>query len=111
MVLQEAAGEPFDGRIAVAGVAFDRIADRRWPDTAHRVIYQPYQFTGMSIPLRKYSQDQITQARIAVEAARAGVRPCGRVLWYHTNYVKPTWDYTKIEIHCQIGAHIFYGDR
>jgi len=41
MVLQEANGEPLDGMIAVAAVAFDRVAAQGWPSTVREVIYQP----------------------------------------------------------------------
>lgn len=111
MVLQEAAHEPIAGMVAVAGVALDRVADRRWPSTAKQVVYQPWQFTGMAIKLRRYSETQITQARIAVAIAEGGHRPCGTVLWYHTDWVSPKWDYNKINVACVIGGHIFYADK
>jgi N-acetylmuramoyl-L-alanine amidase len=110
MVLQEAANEPFAGMVAVAGVALDRIRDDRWPDTARDVVYSPAQFTGMGIALRRYSQAQIKKARIAVEIALSGTRPCGEVLWYHTTEVKPSWR-ERLTIKCQLGVHIFYGDN
>lgn len=109
MVLQEAANEPFAGMVAVAGVALDRIRDNRWPNTAREVIYFPAQFTGMGITLRKYSEGQIDKARTAVEIARSGTRPCGKVLWYHTTEVKPSWR-ERLIVKCQLGVHIFYGD-
>ena len=111
MVLQEAIHEPFAGLIAVAGVALDRMEDRRWPTTADRVVRQPYQFTGMSIKLRNYSRKQITRARLAVAVAENGERPCGTVLWYHATWMIPAWDYNKIEIACRLGGHIFYRDK
>ncbi len=110
MVLQEAANEPFLGMVAVAGVALDRMKDRRWRSTEKHVVYQPAQFTGMGIRLRRYSEKQITRARTAVAVAILGKRPCGTVFWYHADFVKPSWrkDYQWV---CQLGAHIFYGDR
>jgi spore germination cell wall hydrolase CwlJ-like protein len=109
MVLQEAANESLRGQAAVAGVALDRMSDSRWPETEHAVIYQSRQFTGMGLRLRDYSQTQITQARLAVDLARTGYRPCGRVLWYHAEYITPDWSF-NLKKHCQIGLHIFYGD-
>ena len=109
MVLQEAANEPFVGMVAIAGVAYDRMSDRRWPSSAHGVVYQPKQFTGMSIPLRNYSQAQITRARYAVLEAHLGTRPCGIVFWYHTTEVTPSWR-KRLTMKCRLGAHIFYGD-
>lgn len=110
MVLQEAANEPFAGMVAVAGVALDRVADRRWPDTARAVVYQRAQFSGMSLRMRKYSRQQIIRARVAVAIAESGTRPCGTVLWYHTPAVRPIWN-RQLNMKCQLGRHVFYGDR
>ncbi len=108
MVLQEANNEPFKGMVAVGSTALDRIADSRWPDTAGGVVYQPYQYSGMALPLRKYTPDQVERARRAVHVARLGSRPCGSsVLWFHTLDVNPTWD-AKMEVACVIGNHIFF---
>lgn len=110
MVLQEAANEPLAGLVAVAGVAIDRAADQRWPDSVRDVVYQPYQFTGMGLRLRRYTEDQVTRARLAVALAEVGERPCGKVLWYHTTEVTPSWR-KRLTVKCQLGAHIFYGDN
>ena len=108
MVLQEANNEPFKGQVAVAATVFDRVADGRWPDTEHGVVYQPYQYSGMALDLRRYTAIQIESARRAVHVARLGARPCGAsVLWYHTLDVNPTWD-AKMELACVIGNHIFF---
>lgn len=112
MVLQEAANEPFAGMVAVAGVALDRVRDDRWPNTARDVVYSPAQFTGMGIALRRYSQTQIETARVAVEIALSGTRPCGTVLWYHTTDITPSWlELPWLVVKCQLGAHLFYGDE
>ena len=109
MVLQEGANEPFAGMVAIAGVAYDRAGDRRWPSDLRDVVYEPAQFTGMSLPLRNYSQAQITRARLAVVEAYLGTRPCGTVFWYHTDQVYPAWR-EGLTVKCQLGVHIFYGD-
>ncbi len=113
MVLQEANHEPYDGMVAVAAVALDRVTDRRWPSSENRVVRQPWQFTGMRIRLRDYPARDIAQARAAVEHARAGFRPCGPgILWYHATWLspRPSWASAKLE-RCTIGQHIFYSDR
>lgn len=110
MVLQESNGEPFYGMVAVAGTAFDRRQDDRWPNTLKAVIYQPWQYTGMRLRLRNYSIADIERARAAVRLAKAGIRPCGRLLWYHTTYIAPRW-IAGVNLVCTIGNHIFYGDR
>jgi N-acetylmuramoyl-L-alanine amidase len=110
MVLQEANGEPFEGMVAVVGVALDRVIDRRWPDTIKEVVYQPWQFTGMRSKIGKYTNDQIELARFMVLIAKNNVRPCGRVLWYHRDDVEPSWA-KRLEVACVIGRHIFYKDK
>jgi len=45
MVLGEARGEPYEGQLAVAHVAMNRVADPRWPDTPSAVVLQPKQFS------------------------------------------------------------------
>jgi len=111
MVLQEAVHEPDEGLVAVAGVALDRVLDRRWPDSVSAVVYQPKQFTAMAYKFGTYTQANIIRARAAVFVARIyNTRPCGTVLWYHTVDVKPKWRLNLKEV-CRIGRHIFYGDK
>lgn len=115
MVLQEASAEPLSGKVTVAGVALDRAKDRRWPNSEHAVVYQgshsvrTAQFTGMRASLVKHNWRDLEVARLAVGLARSGTRPCGKVFYYHTVKSKPIWRLTLVK-HCQIGAHIFYGD-
>ncbi len=111
MVLQEANNEPVEGMVAVAGVALDRVVDSRWPSSLEAVIRQPYQFSGMSIALRDYTQREITRARFAVEIATSGQRPCGVVLWFHADYMMPGWARGYIVPACHLGGHIFYKDK
>ncbi len=108
MVLQEANNEPFDGMVAVAAVAFDRAGDSRWPDDVRSVIYQPRQFSGMSLRLGSYTVAQIQKARTAVRMARFGARPCGpSVFWFHTHAVNPIWNQEMV-LACKIGNHVFW---
>ena len=109
MVLMEAVGEPYKGQVAVAGVALDRVADERWPNTLAGVIYQPWQFSAMRAKLSYFTPAEITSARRVVASAKAGTRPCGKILWYHNETVTPGWAKHKTLV-CQIGNHLFYGD-
>ena len=109
MVLQEANGEPIAGMVAVAGTVLDRAADPRWPNTSREVVYQPYQYSGMALKIKAYSREAIELARAAVAISRIGVRPCGKVLWYHNYSVNPGWA-KRVTEYCTIGGHVFYGD-
>lgn len=109
MVLQEANTETFLGKVAVAAVALDRMEDERWPATERAVVYQPWQFTGMHKRFGRYTAANVAEARAAVRSAKAGLRPCGRALWYHNGTVSPSWA-ERLQVNCRIGDHIFYGD-
>jgi len=111
MVLMEAAYEPLIGRIAVAAVALDRVGDPRWPNYLQGVLLQRHQFTGLWLPVRKFSPSVTAGARHAIASALAGERPCGPgVYWYHADYILPPSWTRNLAIACQIGHHIFYKD-
>jgi spore germination cell wall hydrolase CwlJ-like protein len=110
MILMEAAYEPLMGRVAVAGVALDRVTDPRWPSSLHGVLTQRHQFSGLWVrPQIQFKLTQVIGARIALAMAEDGTRPCGPgVLWYHADYITaPLWT-RKLEVACHIGRHIFY---
>lgn len=110
MILQEANTEPLIAKVAVAGVALNRVADDRWPDTEREVVRQPWQFTGMMRKLNPgYTAAQIVEARTAAWLARRGRRPCGGALWYHRSDIFPTWA-EELTPRCSIGEHVFYTD-
>ena len=112
MVLQEANGEPLLGMVSVAAVAIDRAASPGWPATVREVVYQPNQFTGMMISIKKYPLRDIRHARVAVHFAQRGQRPCGAAYWYHATWMAkpPTWA-GRLRRLCVIGQHVFYGFR
>ena len=45
LIVGEAEGEPFIGKLAVACVVRNRVKDSRWPDSYEKVILQPKQFS------------------------------------------------------------------
>ena len=111
MLLQEANGEPYDGMVAVAGVALDRAEHGQWPNSLDEVLYQPRQFTGMQFDPKAYTPSQIDKAQGAALLARVGLRPCGPVYWYHATWMAtyPAWTASpKVKVSCTIGDHIFY---
>ena len=44
-VAGEAEGESYEGKLAVAYVAMNRVGDKRWPPTASEVVLQKWQFS------------------------------------------------------------------
>lgn len=109
----EARGEPIDGQLAVADVVLNRVASERYPDTICEVVEQPWQFsfvnaTGRIPPANRSSEawrKSVAIARIAL--ANAGRKVKEDVLWYHADYVSPSWG-RRLTRETKVGLHIFY---
>lgn len=73
IVMAEAEGEPYKGKVAVANVVLNRLRSANFPDTIHDVIYQKSQFSPVGngrIKRVKPNEDTIK----AVNAALSGVK-------------------------------------
>jgi hypothetical protein len=108
----EARGESLEGQLAVARVVMNRAASGRYPSDWCSVVKQPYQFSFVrhgAFPQADTNCDAWRKAEAVAELAVANVVPSvgSNVLWYHANYVAPTWRHGLQEVQ-QIGAHIFY---
>lgn len=108
----EARGEPIDGQLAVAQVVLNRVASKHYPDSICDVVVEPWQFSfvqrGRIPAARRESaawRKAVAIARIAEEDAAAKLR--GDVLWYHADYVAPSWG-KRLDRQTKIGLHIFY---
>jgi spore germination cell wall hydrolase CwlJ-like protein len=107
----ESRGESLEGQLAVAQVVMNRAASGQYPTTLCDVVKQKAQFS--LVHRRTWPPIQNTDcwrkaqaiARIAISNA-ATVIPSD-VLWYHADYVSPSWGGRLDEVE-QIGAHIFY---
>ena len=108
----EARGETAEGQLAVARVVMNRAASGRYPADWCSVVKQPAQFSFVrhgEFPYADTSSPAWQRAEAVAELAVANVVPSigNDVLWYHDNYVAPTWRRSLTEVE-QIGAHIFY---
>jgi len=113
-VYHEARGESLEGQLAVAKVIMNRASSGKYPTSWCGVVKQPWQFSFVN-PRSGYMPgvDQDSAAwrkalgvtRLAVANAVSTVP--GDCLWYHADYVAPSWGrrLTRVE---KIGAHIFY---
>jgi len=73
IVMAEAEGEPYEGKVAVANVVLNRLRSANFPDTIKDVIYQKSQFSPVAngrLKRVKPNQDSIK----AVKAALSGVK-------------------------------------
>jgi hypothetical protein len=117
-IYHEARGEPETGKIAVAQVVMNRVADRRFPNDICAVVKQRGKLSperchfswwcdGRSDKPREPSA--WAHSRLLAEKILDGAMedPTGGALWYHADYVQPGWREGKIQ-GAKIGQHIFY---
>lgn len=111
----EARGESLEGQLAVARVVINRAASGRYPPSWCQVVKQPYQFSFVSprsgqFPAADTNCEAWKKAEAIAELAAANVVPSlgPDVLWYHADYVAPSWG-RRLNVVEKIGAHIFYG--
>lgn len=111
-VYHEARGESLEGQLAVARVIMNRAASGRYPATWCQVVKQPWQFSFVRHYQFPYTDKNCDAWRKAVGITRiamANAYPSvpGDVLWYHADYVSPSWGSRLSRVE-KIGAHIFY---
>ena len=116
----EARNEPEEGRRAVAHVVLNRVADRRWPDTACAVIAEGWPEAGRLCQFSWYCDGRSDIPRDGARWRDANLLaervfwgrsqdPTGGAFWYHADYVAPWWS-RQLQRGPTIGRHIFYND-
>jgi hypothetical protein len=107
----EARGESLEGQLAVADVVMNRAASGQYPSTWCDVVKQPWQFSFVQHGQFPAITDGTAWAKaqgVARLAMANVIRPVSTdVLWYHANYVAPSWG-SRLTEAAVIGAHIFY---
>lgn len=120
----EARGETLRGRLAVAMVVMNRVADPRYPDSVCAVVHQhmvpdqpracQFSWTCDGRPDTPTDEDawrrSLQLAAAVLEADGALEDPAHGALWYHATHVTPAWTdhLARAEV---IGRHVFYRDR
>lgn len=64
IVMAEAEGEPYEGKVAVANVVLNRLRSANYPDTIKEVIYQKSQFS----PVQNGRMDRVTPNEESIRA-------------------------------------------
>ncbi|NRR24843.1 spore cortex-lytic enzyme [Brevibacillus sp. MS2.2] len=105
LVYSEARGEPYEGQVAVAAVALNRVQSKNFPNTLAGVIFEPLAFTAVVD-----GQFWMTPNKTAYQAAWDAVRgwdPTNNSLYYF-NPVTATsdWIWSRTQVK-KIGKHIF----
>jgi spore germination cell wall hydrolase CwlJ-like protein len=108
----EARGETAEGQLAVARVVMNRAASGKYPASWCGVVKQPWQFSFVrngNFPAVDTNSDAWRRAEGITRIALANAVPSlsNDVLWYHADYVAPSWG-RRLNMVQKIGAHIFY---
>jgi N-acetylmuramoyl-L-alanine amidase len=113
-VYHEARGESLEGQLAVARVIMNRAASGKYPTTWCGTVKQPWQFSFVNprtgvMPGVDAASASWRKALGVTRLATANAVPVlsTDVLWYHADYVAPSWGrrLTRVD---KIGTHIFY---
>jgi spore germination cell wall hydrolase CwlJ-like protein len=108
----EARGEAVEGQLAVARVVMNRAASGKYPPSWCGTIKQPAQFSFVrhgEFPVVDTASEAWRRAEGIAQLAAANVVPSvsSDVLWYHADYVAPSWGH-RLNMVEKIGQHIFY---
>ena len=113
-VYHEARGESLQGQMAVARVIMNRAASGKYPASWCGTVKQPWQFSFVNpktgvMPGVDEGSAAWRKALGVTRLATANAVPVlsTDVLWYHADYVAPSWGrrLTRVD---KIGTHIFY---
>lgn len=116
-VYQEAAGEPYEGKLAVAEVIRNRAEQKYQSDgTIAGTVLWPLQFSGWNakdpnrIPAATIDDEMpaVQECMKAWFEAKTTNITQGALLYYNPRLAKPAWDFTKLIPTVTIGQHDFY---
>ena len=113
-IYHEARGESLEGQLAVARVIMNRASSGKYPPTWCGTVKQPWQFSFVNPRTGHYPYvDQSSASwRKALGVTRLAIAHAyptlpTDVLWYHADYVAPSWG-KRLSYVDKIGTHIFY---
>lgn len=106
VVMGEAAGEPFEGQVAVAAVLLNRVRNPKFPNTIPGVVYQPGAFESVNNGLI-WARSPSNEAIRAAQAALNGWDPSyGSLFFWNPSKPVSPWIWTR-KIIQRIGRHVF----
>lgn len=119
-IFHEARSESTKGQRAVASVTLNRVASKHYPNNICDVVYQKnwdrirkryvgqFSWTEFDTPPKITSKAWFRAWKIAKKAHKEKDKiQLKGALFYHANYIKPSWAKKKKRI-ARIGRHIFY---
>jgi N-acetylmuramoyl-L-alanine amidase len=107
LISAEAAGESFEGQVAVGAVILNRITDPRFPNNLWDVLYEPWQFEP--VQNGTINLPPTASALRAADAALDGWDPVnGAVYFCNPDTADSTDFFYTLTYVCRIGNHVFY---
>ena len=122
----EAKNQSMIGQVATAQVVMNRVADSRYPNTVCEVVKQGPKYKGSDVPVRhkcqfswfcdgksdeprniKEYEEMLNFSLTMLSNSYILIDITDGALFYHADYVKPSWAKTKHRT-TEIGDHIFY---
>jgi len=118
----EAAGEPFEGKVAVAQVTMNRVDSGKFASNVCGVVYQKNivyekvicQFSWYcegthktkSVHGAMWKESEEVAKKVLLEGFR--LPSLQKAMYFHATHIKPQWGKPVV---AQIGNHIFYGEK
>jgi spore germination cell wall hydrolase CwlJ-like protein len=111
-VFYEAGGEPYEGKIAVAQVTWNRLRSGAWGRDLCGVIHAPNQFSWTQDTVKRnrpLNGAQVAAVQTAVDDFLSGIRvsKLNNATHFHAAYVRPSWATSEARVK-SIGGHVFY---
>ena len=107
IISAEAAGEIFEGQVAVGAVILNRIPDYRFPNNLRDIIYEPWQFEP--VQNGTINLPPVSSAIRAADAALDGWDPVdGAVYFCNPDTAQSTEFFRTLTYVRRIGNHVFY---
>jgi spore germination cell wall hydrolase CwlJ-like protein len=121
-VYREAGHEPFEGKVAVAQVTMNRVADGKFGTDVCGVVYRKNVVMDQVICQFSWACDSVHRNRPVDKAAYTESYEVAKkvllegfrlnslkdALFYHAEYVNPRWSLDRVG---KIGQHIFYKQK
>lgn len=108
LVMAEAEGEPFEGKLMVARVVMNRVRSSEFPDDVLSVIYEPGQFTCL-LDGRFWQVEPSEECFLAVEMVAEGWDDGSGVLYFSAE--SGGWHDNHLRFVKQVGRHKFYKEN
>lgn len=105
LVTSEARGESYEGQVAVAAVAINRVKDSRFPNSIEDVIYQKNAFSV--VKNGTINMDPTDEAYKAAQDALYGADPTEKSVYFWNPKISTCKWIQTLSPHMRIGNHVF----